>query len=46
MRESYLALAERARQRLKSGKDDTGVPEVQDAKTVVSNMRRGPRKPR
>ena len=46
MRENYLELAERARQRLKSGKDDTGVPEVEHAKDVVSNIRGGQRKPR
>jgi low affinity Fe/Cu permease len=46
MRANYLELAERARQRLKSGKDDTGVPEVEDAKKVVSSIRGGQRKPR
>jgi low affinity Fe/Cu permease len=46
MRENYLELAERARQRLKSGKDDTGVPEVDHAKNVVSKIRGGQRKPR
>ena len=46
MRENYLELAERARQRLKSGKDDTGVPEVDHAKNVVSKIRGGQRNPR
>ena len=46
MRANYLELAERARRRLKSGKDDTGVPEVEAAKQVVSNIRGGKRKPR
>ena len=46
MRENYLQLAERARRRLKSGKDDTGVPEVEHAKHIVSNIRGGQRKPR
>src|SRR3954464_8997063 len=41
MRSSYLELAERARRRLKSGKDDTGVPEVEHAKEVVSHIRGG-----
>jgi low affinity Fe/Cu permease len=46
MRENYLELAERARRRLKSGKDDTGVPEVEGARKVVSNISGGKRKPR
>ena len=46
MRENYLELAERARRRLKSGKNDTGVPEVEHAKQVVSNISGGQRKPR
>ena len=46
MRSNYLELAERARRRLKSGKDDTGVPEVEHAKSIVSNIRGGQRKPR
>ena len=46
MRSNYLELAERARRRLKSGKDDTGVPEVEHAKHIVSNIRGGQRKPR
>jgi low affinity Fe/Cu permease len=46
MRENYLELAERARRRLKDGKNDTDVPEVEDAKQVVSNIRGGKRKPR
>jgi len=46
MRSNYLELAERARRRLKSGKDDTGVPEVEHAKNIVSNIRGGQRKPR
>ena len=46
MRSNYLELAERARRRLKSGKDDTGVPEVEHAKNIVSNLRGGQRKPR
>jgi low affinity Fe/Cu permease len=46
MRENYLELAERARRRLKSGKDDTGVPELQQDKRVVRNLRGGLRKPR
>src|SRR4051812_558161 len=46
MRENYLELAERARRRLKSGKDDTGVPDLEQAKHVVSNIRGGKRKPR
>ena len=46
MRENYLELAERARRRLKSGKTDTGVPEVEHTKHVVSNIRGGQRKPR
>jgi len=46
MRENYLELAERARRRLKSGKDDTGVPDIEQAKQVVSSIRGGQRKPR
>jgi low affinity Fe/Cu permease len=46
MRENYLELAERARRRLKSGKDDTGVPDIEQAKRVVSSIRGGKRKPR
>ena len=45
MRANYLELAERARRRLRSGKDDTGVPEVETTKQVVSSIR-GQRKPR
>jgi low affinity Fe/Cu permease len=46
MRANYLELAERARRRLKSGKDDTGVPELVQAKEVVSHIRGGKRRPR
>ncbi|MGE5095810.1 MAG: low affinity iron permease family protein [Betaproteobacteria bacterium] len=45
VRENYLALAEQARQRLKRGKDDTGVPEINHdhaevAKQVPAGQRR------
>ncbi|HET9580806.1 MAG TPA: low affinity iron permease family protein [Usitatibacter sp.] len=45
MRENYLALAEQARRRLKRGKDDTGVPEINHdhakvAKQVPAGQRR------
>jgi low affinity Fe/Cu permease len=46
MRENYLELAERARRRLQNGKNDTDVPEVEQAKRVVSSIRGGKRKPR
>jgi low affinity Fe/Cu permease len=46
MRENYLALAERARRRLKRGENDTDVPEVEHTKHIVSNLRGGQRKAR
>jgi low affinity Fe/Cu permease len=46
MRANYLALAERARSRLKRGKDDTGVPEMEGPhKKVVGRIRGGLRRP-
>jgi low affinity Fe/Cu permease len=47
MRANYLVLAERARTALKSGKSDTGVPEIDDPhKKVVGRIKGGARKPR
>ena len=47
LRANYLALAERARQRVKHGKDDTGVPEVeQENRKVIGRIKGGRRKPR
>ena len=47
MRENYLALAEQARQRLREGKPDTGVPEIHDQhRKVVGRIKGGKRKAR
>ena len=47
MRANYLALAEKARQRLKRGESDTGIPEIDEPhKKVVGRIRGGKRKPR
>jgi low affinity Fe/Cu permease len=47
MRENYLELAERARQRIRNGKTDTGAPEIRESHNeVVSQIRGGQRKPR
>ena len=47
LRRNYLSLAEKARQRLRQGKNDPGVPEiVEPHKKVVSRIRGGERKPR
>ena len=47
MRANYLALAERARQRLRDGKDDVGVPEIEEPhRKVVGRIKGGRRKPR
>jgi low affinity Fe/Cu permease len=47
MRANYLALAERARRRLKQGKDDTGCPEIDEPhRKVVGRIKGGQRKPR
>jgi low affinity Fe/Cu permease len=47
MRANYLELAERARRRLKAGKDDVGVPDIEDPhRQVVSRIKGGKRKPR
>jgi low affinity Fe/Cu permease len=47
MRGNYLELAARARNRIKCGKDDTGVPEIDDGhRKVVGRIRGGKRKPR
>src|SRR6476661_4808378 len=35
MRANYLELAERARQRIRKGKDDTGVPEIEESHRKV-----------
>jgi low affinity Fe/Cu permease len=47
LRRNYLALAEKARTRLRNGKPDTGVPEIEEShKKVVTRIRGGERKPR
>jgi len=47
LRANYLAIAERARQRVKTGKDDTDVPEVLGAnRKVIGRIKGGRRKPR
>jgi low affinity Fe/Cu permease len=47
MRANYLALAERARQALRHGQADTGVPEVgEPRRNVVGRVKGGKRKPR
>jgi low affinity Fe/Cu permease len=47
MRANYLRLAEEARQALKSGGSDTGVPSVDEpTKAVVRRIKGGQRKPR
>jgi low affinity Fe/Cu permease len=47
LRANYLALAEEARQRVKRGKDDTGVPEIdRENRKVIGRIRGGRRKPR
>ena len=47
LRANYLAIAERARQRVKTGKNDTGVPEVDGAnRKVIGRIKGGRRKPR
>ena len=47
MRANYLELAERARQRLRKGKDDIGVPEIEEThRKVVGRIKGGRRKPR
>jgi low affinity Fe/Cu permease len=47
MRENYLALAEKARRRLKRGIPDTGVPEIDEHhRKVVGRIKGGRRKPR
>jgi low affinity Fe/Cu permease len=47
MRANYLELAERARQRLRKGKDDRGAPEIADQhRNVVGRIPGGKRKPR
>jgi low affinity Fe/Cu permease len=47
MRTNYLALAEQARQALKKGQPDTGVPEIDhEHRKVVGRIKGGRRKPR
>ena len=47
LRANYLAIAERARQRVKTGKDDTDVPEIDGAnRKVIGRIKGGRRKPR
>jgi low affinity Fe/Cu permease len=47
MRANYLDLAERARRRLKRGKDDVGVPEIEEPhRKVAGGIKGGRRKPR
>ena len=47
LRSNYLALAEKARERLKRGKPDTESPEVVDGhKKVIGRIKGGRRKPR
>jgi low affinity Fe/Cu permease len=47
LRRNYLALAEKARTRLRNGKPDTGVPEIGEShKKAVTRIRGGERKPR
>jgi low affinity Fe/Cu permease len=47
MRANYLALAERARKRIRAGKDDVGVPEIEEPhRKVVTGIKGGRRKPR
>jgi low affinity Fe/Cu permease len=47
MRANYLELAERARVRLRNGKDDVGVPDLEEPhRKVVGRIKGGKRKPR
>jgi low affinity Fe/Cu permease len=47
MRENYLALAEKARRKLREGEDDTGIPEIDDRhRKVAGSIQGGKRKPR
>ena len=47
LRENYLRLAEKARSRLRNGRTDTDVPDIEEpTKTVVRRIKAGQRKPR
>jgi len=47
LRRNYLALAEKARTRLRKGKPDTGVPEIEEShRKAVTRIRGGERTPR
>ena len=46
VRENYLGLAQAAREDLRNGKPDTGVPEVDQHKKVVARIKGGRRKAR
>ena len=47
LRENYLRLAEEARSRLRKGRSDTDVPDIDEPhKTVVRRIKGGQRKPR
>ena len=47
LRENYLALAEKARRKLRRGLDDTGVPEIDEHhRKVAGSISGGRRKPR